>query len=329
MDNILAKPPTLLTRAILRYQRMLKDGKASPVDLDLLLSDILKQCYTIIYRYPTLIKQLEEEDAAEFLLNLATRIPGIVREFRYEWISFESYLKKIIFWQVEAFIKRRRYQERRYVCDPNEPEEIERLIAGSQDGTSPYRTVAWESLASEDQSLPYDSSNWDMDHPLCQKIKERMVKSAKLRNRMLQLVLLCSDALNARQIALLAEFLSMNEQELADLITQSLNQCDRRIEINEELRSTRDLHFFGKLHQEREYAMLQSIQADPYYIKQSKQRLERETQFFMNRQQEAWHRTGVVTHAVVGKLLGIPKGTVDSGMQALRKIVGELMDDIP
>ncbi|MCK9286706.1 MAG: hypothetical protein PHU24_05335 [Sphaerochaetaceae bacterium] len=327
------RPLDLLTRKVLEFQRLSNTKnliKSEEKQLKQFQIELLDTTMLIAYRYPVTIRLLKEEEASEFLLKIYRRLPRIIREFRYEHLSFESYLKKVVFWQAGSFLQRKRKHENLCPCDPNDPEIIERIITGSKQGNISYRydcnyrDVAWDSLIAE-STQEYEP--WDLSSLLCRKVADKIRTSKTFKKRMLQLVLLCADSLDSYQITILSKLLSINEKELAVLITKAIEKSNRRMEIDESLRTIRDTHYYEVLRLQGQLSMLYSVNADSYYIEQVQQRLEKAKRHYVQKYEESKARPGIVTHNVVASLLSIPKGTVDSGMLALRKMLQQLMDD--
>lgn len=318
-----------LTVEVLSCQKLFASSDAqSQTDARLLLDKISHQVWLIAYYYPVLVKVLDEEDAAEFVIGFRNRIPTIIKEFRYEFLTFESYIKKVVFWQSNSFIQRKRKREKYFSCDPNDPETIQRILTVSEhNGGSFYRQTNWDALLVNEEEYYYDEGKqWNLQHPICKELKERMKKSKTLRNRLLQLVLLCADKLSTWQIECLALFLSMNEKKLAHLIAQAIEKGYRRVEINDEIRGVRDFHFHDFLKKQLELESLVSTHSDPYVISMAQQRYERSKKLFKQRCLESRQRPRVVTHAVIAALMQTPKGTVDSGLQSLKKTLREVID---
>ncbi len=319
---------TPLTKKVLEYQKgLMQENVRHDPGFEALRCEVVQASYLIIYTYPVAIRVLSEEDAAGFLLKLQTRVPKLLKDFIFEYISYETYLKKIIFWQTNTFLQRRRNLERHYVCALSEPQEIERFFGTNSESNSFYQEDFWDSYVSQEKFAYCPSDTWNTDHTISLRLKERMEKSRKLRSRILQLVLLCSDSLNAQQITCIASFLSMDEKELAQLISEAIDKGYRRLQITNQVRATRDFHFYEKLYLERELMYLIAHDSEPVYIERTNRRLAKERIHYQNRQEESKIRPGVVTHATVAQMLCVPKGTIDSGMQALRKIVMDLVDD--
>ncbi len=162
-------------------------------------------------------------------------------------------------------------------------------------------------MVSQEEFIYCPSDTWNTECTISLQLKARMAKSHKLRSRILQLVLLCSDSLNAQQVSCIASFLSMDENELAHLIAEAIDKGYRRLQITNQVRSTRDFHFYEKLFLERELMFLISQNADPVYIERTNRRLMKERMHCSNRQKESRNRPGVVTHATVAQMLSFRK----------------------
>ena len=319
---------SVLTSKVLKYQSLNKENNKQKVKiLKKLEAEIIQDSYLIIYRYPVSIKLIPEEDASDFLLKIAGRIPRIIQEFYYENISFESYLQKIVYWQASTYLQRKNARERHYACDVKPNEDIENSLVAENEECYTSDNDSWIVCSyTPSGSLTHLDIDFQEDHPYY-KIQSLIRKSHKFRFRFLQLVLLCSDSLDAAKIAFLANFLEMEEIELADMISNSIEKGFRRLQITEETRAIRDAHFYEKLFLERELNMLRKFNADPYFVEKIEKKLKREKCYFQDRQNEARCRPGSVSHSMVGQILHIPKGTIDSGMHALRKIVNKMVDD--
>lgn len=336
MSNITDPELDPLTTRVLEFQRLSAASHDPQADSHAtrLLSDLVESVWLIAYRYPVMVKVLEEEDAAEFVLRFHNRIPTIIREFRYEHLSFESYVKKVVFWQSGSFLQRKRKRDNRCPIDVNEPETIQRILFESQGGPpnmakdQGYGDTTWEALCTSEEAPFYaEGSAWNLDHPLCKELKQRMQHSVTLRKRLLQLILLCSDRLQSCHIAVLARFMGMQEYTLASLVAKAIEKGYRRVEIDDDLRGVRDAHFQEALRRLGELEMLEHVCADPYYIEGAKRRYERARKLFLSRCKESRGRPSAVTHAMVASLMSIPKGTVDSGMVSLRNLIMRIMDD--
>ena len=81
-----------ITEQVLAYQRA-RCG----------LDEVLQSVCELVYRYPAGRTGFSEEDGAEFLLRFYPRIRRLVRTYRPQGYSFESYLNATLRWQLRSF----------------------------------------------------------------------------------------------------------------------------------------------------------------------------------------------------------------------------------
>lgn len=318
---------TQLTEDVLTYQRLLDAADESlKQKKESLYRHIVQECSLIIYRYPVRVRLLKEEEASELLISVFPRLPRIIATFSYTGIAFENYMRKVAYMQANSFLQRKRMKERHIVCDAHDPEELERLVCSSSPSCFPDSVR--EAITSDITVELETDFDWTDESPVALNIKGRMEKSDRFRRRILQLILLCSECLTASHISFLAKFLAIDETALATLVTQAMELSRQRHQITIHMQQIRDYHYSEKQFLERELQMLKSFNADPLYMERVEKRLTKELQFFSDRCKEAQNRPLAVTHAIVAKLTKVPKGTVDSGMQALRKYIEHIVDDI-
>ncbi|MBC8452832.1 MAG: hypothetical protein H8D65_03140, partial [Spirochaetes bacterium] len=88
---------TLLTQDVLTYQKSENNRNY-----------ILNKIYIFIYQYPVARGYIEEEIASDFLLFLVPKLERIIKRYTYTGVSFEVYLRNIIFWQIKTFTQLRK-----------------------------------------------------------------------------------------------------------------------------------------------------------------------------------------------------------------------------
>lgn len=319
---------TPLTEEVLTYQKLLASTDSSAQrKRERLFAHLRDECNLIIYRYPVTIRVLEEDEAGELLIAVSPRIPRIIANFTYQDLSFEKYMRKIAFLQAHSFLQRKKMRTRRFACETISPEDIEWMaVSNGAHWDRRYQDVLEGSLACDQSYGDMQDLDWTSDTDAGLKVKSRMEKSERFRRRMLQLVLLCSDHLSAAHIAFLAGYMDMDELELARMVMQAIETSRHRLDLTQQTQSVRDYHYFEKMFLEREVSMLKAYNADDLRIQRIEQRLERERRYYRDRCNELACRPCSVTHATVANLTGAPKGTVDSGMQALRKFIVKAVD---
>ena len=310
---------TDLTRKVLLYQQLLKSkDKRDQEEGKKLFRSLVNTCHIFFYTYPVKIRMVKEEDAAELLIYIASLIPSMIKTFRYERISFDLYLKKIAYLQAKCFIKRKKRNDRKIWYEFTPTNDIDDCIAS--DSTYPYELVDATRVGTT------SGLNWSTETKASELVRKKINRSEIFRRRFIHLILLCCDALDARHIAFLAEYLGMGEQELAMLVSKT-HECsvDKR-ERTRHLVSIRNSHFCRKMFFERELAMMESFNADPLFLEPVRRSLAYEEYYFRERCKEVQDRPNSITHRQLALLSGIPKGTVDSGLSTIRNFLDGIMD---
>lgn len=309
-----------LTQAVLQYQQLLEDtSKENETAQEALFLKLQSMCHVIIYTYPVKVRLLKEEEAAELLLYISPRIKTIIESFTYQGLTFEGYLRRISFLQAYHYIKKRDRAKRKYSYTTYPSEDMESLMFSEP--AMQYQLTR-NTVDSVDASL-----NWSEESEASKKVKQKLKKSKTFRKRFLQLILLCSDHLTARHIAFLADYMEMDELKLAQLVTEAFAMTTKKREKDLHVQSVRNKHYLEYQFLKRELSILETFNADPIRIQRLQKRYERSRILFEQRCQEAQKRPNSVTHAALGKQLETPKGTIDSGINALKRLLKEIMDD--
>lgn len=309
---------TGLTKLVLRYQQLLTSAHHQErKEADLLYQKIEERCLLIIYSYPVSIHVLEEEAAADLLLSLKPRLKHMIDSFSYEGFPFENFIRRIAYMQAHVYIKRLKRRNRKHTLIPYPTDSFDHLIA------SDYQT-SYCALKSKTEGE--SSCFWSTDTEICRRVKKKIDSSKSFRRRFLQLVLLCSEQLDANQIRFLASYLNMEETELAKSISNAFEKSYMRKERTIHIANIRDYHFLEKCFCEREIGMLKYNNAKPFVIEKMQSRYEREDKLFLERRQQMQNRARSITHEVVAEITKVPKGTVDSGISAIKRYLTNLID---
>ena len=311
---------TNLTQSVLLYQQQLSDtSQVSDAMREALFAKLQSMCHVIIYTYPVTVRLLQEEEAAELLLYISPRIKKIIESFTYQGLSFESYIKRISFLQAHHLIKKRGRENRKYSYTIFPAEDLESLMFSEP-------AMQYQLTRNSDASTNTDF-DWSQDTEASQKIKKRLKKSKTLRKRFLQLVLLSCDHLSAKHIAFLADFLEMDELELATLVTNTYVMSEEKRERTLHAQAVRNMHYLEHQFLKREINILKAYNADPIRIERLQKRYKRERLLFEQRCEDVHKRPNSITHAALATQMEVPKGTIDSGMNALKHLLKEILDD--
>lgn len=310
---------TELTELVLTYQRLLASNRPKDTSRRIeLYTRLCDACRIIFYTYPVKVHVLQEEDAVELMLSMEGRLRHIIEHFIYEHLPFEHYVRKIAYLQAHVLLKRRVREECRYQSVFSTIDEINEDHVSAQDVLYGGNHTTMD---------PFDDGEaWHEDSLWYAQLRDHLRSSATLRNRMLQLILLSADDLNADQVAFLARFMEMDERTLAHLLTQTHELSEHKRERTRQMITVRNSHFSAKQCFKQELLALREVHADPIVIERTERRLRRAQYHFERSVEELRHRPNAVTHSTIARQVGIPKGTVDSGLHMIRRFIATLMD---
>ncbi|NLA91952.1 MAG: hypothetical protein GX842_00720 [Spirochaetales bacterium] len=308
-----------LTKAVLLYQELLKRKGGQPSkQLNALYHKIKTECQIIIYEYPVKVKLLQEEEAGELLLILTPRIKVLVTEFEYRGIAFENFLIRTIYLQTIYYKHKSRRQERKhlyFVCPGDEMDNY--MLA------EPTFQYMRSHPFTEDPS----SFNWTMDTAAAKHIKKLLSHYKAFNNRFKQFVVLNGTHLTAEQIAFLAEYMEIDELELAKLITKAFNLSLEKHNRSLHVQEVRNTHYIESQFLKRELELFESFDTHHSTLEKIKKRCLRAHTLFLERCKEVRNRPNPITHEALAQIFKKPKGTIDSGMSALKKALKEIVDD--
>lgn len=310
---------TELTKQVLDYQRLLTSKEMYDTSRrNVLYRTLCDACRLIFYTYPVKVKVLQEEDAIELMLSMENRLAHLIETFRYERISFELYVKKIAYMQAHVLKRNHGREHRRYNSMFRTIDELDEQRVSDQN-------VLYDGMfAHPIPSLREDF--WSDDSAAYRQLKQKVQSNFHFRNRMLHIILLAADELSAEQVAFLARFMEMEELELADILVETHELSAHKRERTRLLTSIKNNHYHNRRFLRQELQMLEAIKADPMKIERIRRRLKREDHLFERSVQELRRRPNPVTHSVVARQVGIPKGTIDSGLHTIRLSIARIMD---
>ncbi|MGI6467315.1 MAG: hypothetical protein ACOXZZ_06985 [Sphaerochaetaceae bacterium] len=291
-----------LTNEVLTYQKMAK----STVKAKALYHYLCNCCRLIFYTYPVEVRLLDQEDALELLLSMEGRLEHLINDFEYRFIPFETYVKKVAYLQGQIFLKLKLKAKRKYSSVFRTLEELDENVVSDYDEV--------------------DRPIWDESNPITYKIKNEVKRSKTFRERLIQLVIKCSDDLSIQQLSFIANFLEIDELELAKMITKAHQLSEFKRIRTKNLLDVRNRHYTRTRFLKQEIGIMEAINADAILIERLKVSLQRSEENYEKACEAITKRPNSITHSTLSKVMELPKGTIDSGMFNLKKELAKLID---
>jgi RNA polymerase sigma factor (sigma-70 family) len=256
------------------------------------LSDLVDELAPRVYQFPRRKMGWDEDACGDFYLFVHPRLIRLLDRFRDQGKPFESYLCAVLNWQLRNFARDRRRGQ-----------------------------TNWNvSLRLEDKEEESDNSSPPLH--LSSEIASVVTTDADRRN-FLFLVLKCSRALDPENARALAPVAGISSARLLTLASTLRGTRAAREERLETFRSRRNKAFSLIRVLETE---LMSLQGDEERIAALRARLARARKRMRSAMQRM-ARVGLApTNREIGAVLGVPKGTVDSGLYWLKRKLASVYD---
>jgi len=258
------------------------------------LQEIVAAVSLRVYHFPRWKLGWDEDACGEFYVFFHPRLLRLLGRFRDQGKPFESYLTSVLAWQLRNFARGRGRAERSW-------------------------SVALR-LQAEDPD--YERSDAPKEPVLVPAAVRQVIRSDADRRNLVYLILKCSRTLDDATVTALAELARFDLcrlQDLAEQLRRDREPRDRRLET---FRARRNRAFSLSRLLETE---LQS-ETDPERIAILRGRVSR-SRLRMAAAMKRMSRVGLApTNREIARVLGIPKGTVDSGLYWLKRKLSPVYD---
>lgn len=277
-----------LTEKVLQYQRT-RAG----------LTELMNDLALRVYLFPRRKMGWDEDACGEFYLFFHPRLMRLLDRFRDQGKPFESYLCSVLGWQLRNFARERKHGERSWnVGLRMEPARVE---GAADEAPESNEELAFPAIGSEIASL---------------------IETNTDRRNLLFLLLKCSRNLDPGKSAALARLAGISPQRLAGLMSDlRLNRAPReeRLEIFRRRRNGAfsmvrllETELVLELDEDRRKELLGKLQKARRRMRGAMDRMA---------------RVGLApTNREIAGILGVPKGTVDSGLYWLKKKLARVYD---
>jgi hypothetical protein len=275
-----------LTEKVLHYQRT-RQG----------LPDIVNEIAPRVYQFPRRTMGWDEDACGDFYVFIHPRIIRLVDRFRNQGKPFESYLWAVLNWQLRNFARGRKQDQRRWrVSLRMDPGEVLSPGEAQSSGEAP----------------PEDPP--DLDSLCASADLARCIRSEADRRNFLFLVLKCSRRIDSEQMPVFARIAGVTTETLLALVTTLTDMRSARENRHEMFRGRRNRSFAAvrlledELRDETDPA---KRAAAAYALSRMRRR--------MAAAMQRMSRVGLSpTNLEISRVLGVPKGTVDSGVYWLK-----------
>ena len=282
-----------LTEKVLQYQKT-REG----------LRDIVNEIGPRIYQFPRRTMGWDEDACGEFYVFIHPRLIRLLDRFRNQGKPFESYLWAVLGWQLRNFARGRSRDERRWKVSL-------RMEAGS----------------AESLSERLEDSRRGEEGPEAEALKAsssvaRCVQSPADRRNFLFLTLKYSRLVDAENAAALARIAGITEGKLVGLVGALRDARSARESRREMFRCRRNKAFAAI--QLLEHELLAEVEPEKRgLLEKSLGRM----RLRMSTAMQRMSRVGAApTNLEIAKAVGVPKGTVDSGLYWLKRKLASVYD---
>jgi hypothetical protein len=272
--------PHDLTSAVIRYKKTAQGPEA-----------IIHHIVTAAYLFAQQNRFCREDDCAGFLLSFYPRIPGVISRYRPASKDFPTYLRNCFLWHMKTYLARRIRRR----CREEALRDGNLAACGGQEDI-------WQVCEPEPEELliPGDGEQH---------------RDGQYRLKILLLALKSANEVNDRLISRTAARTGMHSAVVFHLIEVLRTVMGNRIRRTELLLERRRRGYFRLQY----FAGLRRICRDKFQELDLEKRIGRE-----KRRCGAVDRTLAVipkspSHGDIARILGIPKGTIDSSYFYMRR----------
>jgi RNA polymerase sigma factor (sigma-70 family) len=280
-----------LTQKILRYQRT-HEG----------LRDLVNEIAPRVYQFPRRTMGWDEDACGDFYVFVHPRLVRLMERFRDQGKPFESYLWAVLGWQMRSFARERRRSERSWHVS--------------------LRIEQGDLVAPDPNDKPGCGTGCGADDLRAFSRLGSSISSGADRRNFLFLVLKCSRSLDEEIARPLASIAGITPEALLTLAAALRDMRRSREQRLETLRCRRN----------KAFSQIRLLEAELHAETASERiaQLTRTLQRARSTMQSTASRMASVgispTNLEIARILGIPKGTVDSGLYWLKKKLASVYD---
>ncbi len=281
-----------LTEAILTFKR---SGQG--------LDEIVKQIGIEVYSFPRRKLGWDEDDCSEFFCYFYPKLPRLVGRFRYTGKPFEAFLAVTLKWQLKTFAARKNQELLR------------------------SRVLAREGFVGEEHTYclpedPADDARAEVRPPLLTEEARKALKVEEdgtiadrcICRRLLFLVLQSCLSLPSLFTDEIARMIRCDAAWLYEKIEEIRSRTEERRARVSCLKEKRNNHFFKIYCLQEQLSLVCELEVKRELVRQ----MVREKRRLLDTIGEISRVPLCPTHCDIAEVLGVPKGSVDSGLYYLK-----------
>ena len=312
----------LLDRQVMNYQ--------SQRDNDELYHSLHEKTQQLLYELPYHLHLLAEEECAPFLFFCWDAIDHYITSFRIGRLSYLGYLSQVV-----------RRRSRHYMAQQRDKAKRDILLLKSQR----YAYDDEECSMVGEEEVPYLKSSdivmVDIEQlptlfeqllaPACGDHTETVDDELKTlfysetnRRRLLIVLTLCPDVANTHLIDELADLLGADRELLSTYLSTAETLLEEKRRCREAFETVSNRHFRRLLEIE---AQIEDA-FDPDERKRLEELREWTARLYKAKVTKIREQEVALTHSEASRILGIPKGTVDSSVHYIRRLLLRYMDEM-
>ena len=280
---------------------------------------VLERVAALVYEKHNKYGFEDEDDAANALLKYRGRIIGLIDRFEDRGLPFDVYLATSLRFLARTVRReRRRILERESVCERASYNEVEYV------NSDPVIKVP---LEIDEEPCTVQFSEHPGRGPMSSKRRPRArgglipncpAEAAAYSSRLVFLAVKCAWEIDEEGVECVSAAAGVGRDWLAAAIEQARRSLEPERSRVEYLVERRNACWTRLRLLETRF----SAETDHYAKSRLSQTLKKEWTRFTNVRKEISSVRPIVPNSVVARILGIPKGTVDSGLYYLRKLYG-------
>lgn len=294
-----------LTEEVLDFQRTGRDW-------DGLFTRLAVEVYT----YPRRWKGLDEDDCSDFYCLFYPELRGLVTRFVYRGRPFEVYLRVTMKWRLRSFSSRCKHTR---LCK----RVLEEEISWASEGEPRYENGDAASPPDREEVAEQEASLTAID-PTARRILRidgnNRISDRVIRKRVLFLAMMGAATMTQEMIARVAYLTGENVTWLEDRFNELRARIAARHRRVEHLRERRNLHFFRICCIQAQISAVEDVALRRGLF----EAMIREKTFLANTLEEISRVRAAPAHSDIADILGVPKGSVDSGLFYLRNSLAVL-----